>query len=217
MHSKLAYLIVALFLGCCLAQTPPTWGGNPVYTVNVNMTYDKPVTNWTFTYEYNWNIKAERYSHAAPEEDEVCLLPPTSFTKNKLPCEVVAATDGYIYILFPTKNFCCKCTKSFGAVRYDWLKEGATYKGIETISGQQVTHWTKPGNYLNHFYATVDKGLPVRYFETKNGIPKAWDFDLKSYSTAPIDPNRFAPQCSNKCGGTCDKLVAEDGLNLQTQ
>ena len=60
---------VALLLGYCIAQTPPTWGGNPRYTVNVLMTYDDPITKWNFTYYYDWSIKAERYEHEAPEED----------------------------------------------------------------------------------------------------------------------------------------------------
>lgn len=43
------------------AQTPPTWGGNPRYTVKVKMQNNDPAVNWTFTYYYDWNLKAERY------------------------------------------------------------------------------------------------------------------------------------------------------------
>jgi hypothetical protein len=60
-----------------------------------------------------------------------------------------------------------------------------------------VTHWTKMGQYLNHYYSTVDKGYPIRFFELKNGNPKSWDFDLQTYNTGPIDPDKFKPPCSN--------------------
>ncbi len=87
----------------------------------------------------------------------MCLLPITEFTKAGLPCDITFAVDGWSYISFPTKRFCCKCSNSFGSIRYDWLKENSTYVGIETISGRSVTHWTKPGQYLNHYYSTVEK------------------------------------------------------------
>jgi hypothetical protein len=31
---------------------------------------------------------------------------------------------------------------------------------------------------MNNYYSTVDKALPVRFFEIKEGNPKSWDFDL---------------------------------------
>ena len=89
-------------------------------------------------------------------------------------------------------------------MRYDWLKQGSSYVGIETVDGKSVTHWTKMGQYLNHYYSTVDRALPVRFFELKNGHPKSWDFDLNTYSTGPIDPDKFKPQCTNLCGGDCN-------------
>jgi hypothetical protein len=49
-------------------------------------------------------------------------------------------------------------------VRYDWLKANSTYVGIETVDGKAVTHWTKVGQYLNHYYSAVEKELPVRFF-----------------------------------------------------
>ena len=94
----------------------------------------------------------------------MCLVPQTSFTKNKLPCIVTFAKDGWSYIEYPTKNFCCKCSKSFGAIKYDWLKDNSTYVGIETVNGVSVTHWTKMGLYLNDYYSTVDKAYPVKFF-----------------------------------------------------
>lgn len=131
----------------------------------------------------------------------MCLLPETSFHKNGEPCFVTFATDGWSYIAYPTHNFCCKCTNSFGSVRYDWLKENSSFLGIETVSGRSVTHWTKQGQFLNHYYSTVDKELPVKYLEFIRGTPKFWDFDLNTYSTAPIDPSKFGSQCSIFCTG----------------
>jgi hypothetical protein len=51
------YLFIVIV---CLAfaQTPPIWGGNTRYSVNVNMLYDKPVMRWNFTYYYDSNLKA---------------------------------------------------------------------------------------------------------------------------------------------------------------
>jgi hypothetical protein len=92
-------------------------------------------------------------------------------------------------------------------VRYDWLKTGSNYVGIEVIDGKSVTHWTKVGQYLNHYYSTVDKEYPVRFFELKKGNPKSWDFDLNTYNTGPIDPSKFAPKCSTPCVGYCSQLV----------
>lgn len=87
--------------------------------------------------------------------------------------------------------------------------------GIETVDGRSVTHWTKNGQYLNHYYSTVDKQLPVRFFEIKNGNPKSWDFDLDTYSTGPIDPSKLGAQCSTMCGGYCPKLLNKEG-NLKS-
>ena len=84
------------------------------------------------------------------------MLPATTFSKSGLRCDLTFATDGWSYIAFPTQNFCCKCTNKFGAIRPDWLKENSTYIGRDTINGTAVNHWTKNGQFLNHYYATVD-------------------------------------------------------------
>lgn len=161
---RLTLVVFACLLMVVLSQKPPFWGGNPRYTVKVLMLNDNPAVSWNFTYYYDWSLKAERYEHQAPQQDEMCLLPDTSFQKGGIPCVITFASDGWSYISFPSQNFCCKCSNSFGSVRYDWLQANSTYQGIETIDGRSVTHWTKMGNYLNHYYSTVDKQLPVRYF-----------------------------------------------------
>lgn len=196
-------LILALVaVTSCLAADPPFWGGNPVYTVNVSMLYDKPVLRWNFTYYYDWNKKAERYEHHAPQADEMCLLAHPPFTINDF-CVATFAEDGWSYIEYPSKNWCCKCENSFGAIKYDWLQTNSTFVGIETVNNVAVTHWTKKGAEVNNYYSTVDRALPVRFFELKSGQPKSWDFDLKTYTTTPHDPDLFKPKCTNLCGGYC--------------
>lgn len=55
-------LLLILALAClAVAQTPPTWGGNPRYTVNVTLLNNKPIATWNFIYYYDWNQKVERY------------------------------------------------------------------------------------------------------------------------------------------------------------
>lgn len=87
-----------------------------------------------------------------------------------------------MYVEYPAHNWCCKCQNKFGAINAYWLKDNSTYIGTENMDGKEVTHWTKMGHSLNHYYSTVDKQLPIRYNELKNGQLKQWDFDLKSYN-----------------------------------
>lgn len=206
----LATLLIGVF-----SQSPPTWGGNPRYTVKVTILNDNPAVVWNFTYYYDWNLKAERYEHEAPQQDQMCLLPETTFEKGGIHCTVTFASDGWSYLAFPTQNFCCKCSNSFGAIRYDWLQKNSNYEGLETVNGRLVTHWTIQGQYLNHFYSTVDEQLPVRFFELKLGNPKSWDFDLNTYTTEPFDPSLLGPQCSTMCGGECSDLLVKEPSQIQ--
>lgn len=63
------YLSILLLVLLANAATPPSWGGNPRYTVKVKMLNDDPVATWNFIYYYDWTIKAERYEHDSPQED----------------------------------------------------------------------------------------------------------------------------------------------------
>ncbi len=49
--------LLALLSVTVVSNTPPTWGGNPKYTVNVTMLYDKPKLIWNFTYYYDATLK----------------------------------------------------------------------------------------------------------------------------------------------------------------
>lgn len=93
-------LILFITLLCFVsAQKPPYWGGSPKYTVNVSFLYNEPVMTWNFTYYYDWNLKAERYEHYAPQADEMCLLANPPFTINNS-CTVIFAKDGWSYIMY---------------------------------------------------------------------------------------------------------------------
>lgn len=55
--------ILSLLLIGISCQTPPTWGGNPRYTVKVKLLNNYPIATWNFIYYYDWNLKVERYEH----------------------------------------------------------------------------------------------------------------------------------------------------------
>jgi hypothetical protein len=90
------YIFLALICLSC-QQSPPFWGGNTRYTVNVNINYN-PGVAWKFTYYYDWNLKAERYEHDADQASDVCGLADTPFSKDGQTCIVTAARDGWTYI-----------------------------------------------------------------------------------------------------------------------
>lgn len=93
------------------------------------------------------------------------------------------------------------------------MQKNSTYVGTATVNNYTVQHWTKMGQYLNHYYCRTNDSLPVRFFELKNNLPKAWDFDLKTYVAGPVDPVKFKAPCTNLCGGGCPsfrKLIQEE-------
>ena len=92
---RLILIAMLLVVFCC--QAPPSWGGNPRYTVKVKMLSNKPAASWNFLYYYDWNTKVQRYEHEG-QEDDMCLLPLTTFKKRGEPCYVTFATDGWSYI-----------------------------------------------------------------------------------------------------------------------
>jgi len=57
----LSFVLLISCLCVAFSQTPPIWGGNLRYSVNVSILYDDPIMRWNFTYYYDWNVKAERY------------------------------------------------------------------------------------------------------------------------------------------------------------
>jgi hypothetical protein len=63
----IAFLLIVLAV-VTHSQTPPSWGGNPRYTVKVKMLNNKPIATWNFIYYYDWNLKVERYEHEGQED-----------------------------------------------------------------------------------------------------------------------------------------------------
>lgn len=91
------------------------------------------------------------------------------------------------------------------------MQANSTYVGMDKVNGYQVQHWTKQGQYLNHYYNTVE-GLPVKFYELKKGNPKAWDFDLSTYKKGAVDRSKFSGPCSNLCGGSCKNYRKSQNL-----
>ncbi len=58
-------LICLILLYSASGQTPPSWGGNPRYTVKVKLLNNQPVATWNFMYYYDSTKKVERYEHEA--------------------------------------------------------------------------------------------------------------------------------------------------------
>mmetsp|Transcript_9371 Transcript_9371/g.25460 ORF Transcript_9371/g.25460 Transcript_9371/m.25460 type:complete len:218 (-) Transcript_9371:511-1164(-) len=191
------------------APTPPSWGGVDKFAVSVNFTNPKPQSQWVFNYYHISSLKAERYEHPAPQYDEMCALAPSPYgDDSSKACTVVFATDGWSYLQFPQDNFCCKCENSFGAVRGDWLQDGgADYQGTATINGVESQHWTKQGQYLNHYYSSIDGAQPVRFNELwgPEHALKEWDFMLDTFKSGSnaFDESLVAPLSCALCDGSC--------------
>lgn len=192
--------LLCFFLGVSgQSPSPPFWGGVPQYTVLVNMTNPEPVSTWQFTYYYDGTANASRYIHHPPQYDELCL----GVVDPHHTCHVLFAVDGWSYLLDQDTGSCCKCSQSFGAVRYDWLQENSTFMGYAIINNVESQHWTKQGQYLNHFYVeNQPPSRPVRFDELwgPQQILKAWDFNLDTFQPY-VNKNMLLPpnQCDNRC------------------
>lgn len=57
MNSKVLLLIGIAILQV-IAKDPPPWGGNAVYSVNVNFLNNDPIARWNLTYFYNANVRS---------------------------------------------------------------------------------------------------------------------------------------------------------------
>jgi hypothetical protein len=177
----------------------PIWGGALAWSAHINLTNpsDSPThPNWGFNYYYDasqsWTVS--RYEFDQTQHDEVCGLESGHSGR----CNIIHATDKWMYITFPDEGFCCKCTQGIGAVLSKWLFTDTTYKGPTTVAGVAVDEWLKYGASDNHYYATTDQvQKPIRYMEHKNGKLKQWDFE--TYSPEAQNRSLFAPPCTNRC------------------
>ena len=197
--SLISCLLLLLVVTSNQAPSPPLWGGAPQFRVLVNLTNPEPVANWLFAYYHDDTLRAERYEHYPPQFDEMCADLPYGSDQQ---CNVIFATNGWSYLQFPKVDFCCKCASQFGAVKGNWLEFNSTFVGVESLKGYKVQHWTKQGQYLNHYYCTNDqKTVPIIFNEYVRGNLKQWDFKLDTYNTKPFDRSIIdpPPRCENLC------------------
>ena len=186
------------------SSTPPLpiWGGSKSYTVTVKLTAHDVVkagASWLFNYSYSSGLhNVSRYDHAYGQQDEVCHGIKHTVIE---PCSTIHATDGWMYIAFPTLSSCCKCTQNIGPVRSDWLQDGGgSYVGIDNVDGFVVNEWLKQGASDNHYYQQNGSAMPVRYMEHKNGLIKQWDFNTTTYKKgAEMEVFAPPPSCQNRC------------------
>ena len=197
----LLFVIIAISQIVTAQLSPPLWGGVPKFSVMVNLTNPNPVSDWMFAYYHDSNLGAERYEHYPPQYDEMCTDLPYGSNQQ---CNVIFATNGWSYLQFPKVDYCCKCENTFGAVRGDWLVQNSTFAGYQMVNNQKCEHWTKRGQYLNHYYCTADsKRVPIMFNELWGQPPtlKQWDFivdtyKIDSFERSLIDP---PPKCENLC------------------
>jgi hypothetical protein len=147
----------------------------------------------------------------------VCSLGSPQLTAKGAQCNVLHATDGWLYISFPASGKCCKCTDdpSMGLVRPDWLRHPETqFLGVESVNGAPAQHWFLEANYTaydNHYYCTDDdRARPVRFLEhvgDAGGRPKLWDFNLAAFQEGDQFPLLLAAPA--KCDAGCAVLANE--------
>lgn len=194
-----------------LALKPPFWGNNPIYSVSVNLTNPQPISYWKFDYFFDnsrFGFPVSRYNHYPPQFDEMCVDPALPNSSHE--CDVIYATDGWTYLAFPDVDFCCKCENTFGSTRYDWLQLNSTFEGYSSVNGYTVEHWTKWGQYLNHYYCDSNDRKPIRFNELwgPNHVLKQWDFIVETYNTSAFDEKLVKPpeNCQNYCDSEVCKL-----------
>jgi hypothetical protein len=188
---------------------PPFWG--PTWTAPFNQT----ITLVTLQYhnEVAWYydstsqpVGTSLYEHSRGQNDEWCTMVRPNSDE---PCSLLAAADGWRYVIFPETQSCCRaCNVSdyCGIVRPDWLQTNATYQGPQTIDGATCYGWMKQGGEQNYWYATAS-GQPCLYFEGYPVLPftsNVWAFHMANFSRSPIDPSTFAVPAGWGCESACN-------------
>ena len=210
------YFFFILLIHITFNLTPPLWGNNPIYSVSVQLINPQPVSTWKFDYYYDalrFNITGSRYNNYPPQYDEMCV--DSSLPNSSYECDVIYAVDGWTYLLFPSADFCCKCENSFGSTKFDWLKENSNFQGIEMLNGISVEHWTKQGQFLNHYYCDAKDRKPVRFNELwgPNQVLKQWDFIGETYNINEFD--RSLIETPENCEKFCMSDVCKNYRNVQ--
>ncbi len=168
---------------------------------------------------YDADVHASLWQHLEGHRDWVCSRASPSLTAKGVPCDVLHASDGWLYIAFPQWGRCCRCTDdpSLGFVRSDWLRQRETrYLGTETVGGVEADHWLLEANYTssdNHYYCTRDDAArPVRFMEHEDGRLKMWEFNLDAYVPGDgFSPELLAPPAAGTCDEACEVLAEPGG------
>ena len=108
--------------------------------------------------------------HGAGQIDEWCTGVRPMDTQ---PCSLLAAGDGWRYVIFPQATSGTRCCRACdvadycGIVRPDWLKDNSTYEGTREYGGGLGTcgGWMKQGGEENWWWATLADGAPCQYYE----------------------------------------------------
>ena len=121
-----------------------------------------------------------------------------------LACSVLDAFDGKAYVWWrpdadPTATpSCCYLDLEIFRdhaffTRPDWLSRAkATYAGQQVVSGVLADVWQAEGQYTNNYACApangkqLPPGAPVRFWERKSGVLKAWNFT--QYVAGPTAP-----------------------------
>ena len=182
---------------------PPNWGGNSsvlAWSAQVSMTdkSDSPLhPKWSFSYFYDWNLRASRYEHGEGQHDEVCKMAKIVGD----PCTVLNAANNKMYLLGASS--CCRCDASWApfTIVPNWLsRDNATYVGTASIGGRAADEWLAYGASDNHYFASTDtSSAPIRYMEHKNGLLKQWDFTQWEPQTPPPAKFDAPPKCDTQC------------------
>jgi len=152
--------------------------------------------------------------HSRGQHDELCTAVSGKGLSDE-PCSLLDAADGWLYLVFPASNQCCRAcntTQFCGIISPTWLQSNATYEGVRMLGGVAADLYLKVGGEDNYYaVSVVSRGSPlarqpVNYFE---GYPtfadglNAWNFTLSAYSTAPIPSSTFAVPAGMGCETDC--------------
>lgn len=192
------------------APKPPIFG--PVMTAPFFQTITIEGYTWANEVQFMYDsttkpVGQSLYIHSSGQHDELC----TSIKGkegSEEPCTLLASNDLWRYVIFPESQLCCRyCNTSqyCGIIRPDWLQQNATYQGTKAFSGTTCYGWLKIGGEQNYYYATAD-GTPCQYYEgypTFNVGNNTWNFNLSSFSRAPIPGSTFAVPSNMGCEQQC--------------
>ena len=213
----IAFAVVAGSVSAA-GETPPLWGGAQAWSSYANTFTDPDMgtnASWLFNYHYDQARNASLWQHLEGQHDWVCSLGSPNATARGAPCNVIHATDGWLYIAFPSMTQCCKCTDdpAMGIVKADWLRHPEVqYLGAETVNGVEADHWFLQTNYTsydNHYYSTRGQQRPVRFMEHIQGKEKKWDFNMGAYEAGDVFPALLVPP--DNCEAPCDVIKAPGG------